>query len=286
MTDEGLKFVLDTMTWSFSRLDSFANGCKYAWKLTYVDCVTGTENFFSEYGSFLHHILEMYSKGELSLFELNSYYEEHFDEAIPHDAPPNKYIDVRQSYYDKGYDYLSNIDLTLDKYEILGIEKEVRFEMFGKNFVGYIDLLLRDKKTGKIIIVDHKSASIKILKNGKISKSDQSHFDSFKKQLYMYSYAVMQKYGEVSELWWNMFRDQTWIKIPWTQEEYDSTIKWIKDTLDAIEKEVEFLPNCDKFFCWYICDHREDACKYKPLPEKRENNDDGYYNPDTEKYDG
>ena len=71
-------------------------------------------------------------------------------------------------------DYLDNIDLDLDSYEILGVEKKVEFELFGKRFVGYIDLLLRDKQTDEIIIVDHKSASIKILKNGNISKSDQS----------------------------------------------------------------------------------------------------------------
>ena len=93
---------------------------------------------------------------------LNQYYEKHFNDKIPHDFPPNKYVDIRQSYYDKGIEYLNNIDLDLDRYEILGVEKEIHFKIEDKDFVGYIDLLVKDKETGEIIIIDHKSASIKI----------------------------------------------------------------------------------------------------------------------------
>ena len=111
-------------------------------------------------------ILEKYEKGELSLFELNEYYEEHFNQDVPHNAPPNKFVDIRQSYYDKGIDYFDNIDLDFENYEILGVEEKVEFTINGKDFIGYIDLLVKDKKTNEIIIIDHKSASLKILKNG------------------------------------------------------------------------------------------------------------------------
>ena len=183
---EELDFLLDTMTWSFSRLNSYYN-CTYEWRLHYLECNKSENGFFGEYGSLIHTILEKYAKGELSLFDLNQYYEEHFNEYVPHDAPPNKYVDIRQSYYDKGIEYLNNIDLYLEKYEILGVEKEVNFRIGDKDFVGYIDLLVRDKETNEIVIIDHKSASIKILKNGNISKSDQQHFLEFKRQLYIQS---------------------------------------------------------------------------------------------------
>ena len=68
----------------------------------------------------------------------------------------------------------------MENYEILGVEEKVEFTINGKDFIGYIDLLVKDKKTNEIIIIDHKSASLKILKNGKISKSDQQHFLEFK----------------------------------------------------------------------------------------------------------
>lgn len=257
-----LDFLLDTMTWSFSRLNSYYS-CPYEWKLHYLDCNKPENGFFGEYGSLIHTVLEKYAKGELSLFELNQYYEEHFNECIPHNAPPNKYVDIRQSYFDKGIEYLNNIDLYLEGYEILGIEKEVKFKINNKDFVGYIDLLVRDKKTKEIIIIDHKSARIKILKNGSISKPDQQHFLEFKRQLYLYSISIIEEYGSVSKLKWNMFKDQQWIEISWKQEEYDEALQWAKDTLELIEKETVWLPNPNYYYCHYLCGQRNNACEYK-----------------------
>lgn len=258
-----MSFIIDIMTWSFSRLNSFYN-CKYEWYMHYIECIKSQSNFFSEYGSLLHSILEKYAKGELSLFELNQYYEDHFNDEIPHDAPPNKYVDIRQSYFDKGMDYLNNIDLDLEQqYEVLGVEKKVDFELFGKKFVGFIDLLVRDKASDELIIIDHKSASIKILKNGKISKSDQNHFLEFKRQLYLYSIPIIKDYGPVSKLKWNMFKDQKWIEIPWKQEECDEAVKWVKDTLELIEKETAWTPSPDAYYCRFLCGQRNNACEYK-----------------------
>lgn len=258
-----MDFLLDSMTWSFSRLNSFYN-CPYEFFLHYIECNKSENGAFGEYGSFMHKILEKYAKGELSLFELNQYYEENFNDKIPHDFPPNKYVDIRQSYYDKGIEYLNNIDLCLDQYEILGVEKEVKFKIGDKDFVGYIDLLVRDKDTSEIIIIDHKSKSLKLLKNGNISKSDEEYFLEFKRQLYLYSIPVIQEYGSVSKFKWNMFKDQKWIEIPWKKEEYEEAIQWAKDTLELIEKETLWLPNNRSYYyCHHLCGQRNNACEYK-----------------------
>ena len=280
-----LDFLLDTMTWSFSRLNSFYN-CPYEWKLRYIDCNKSENGFFGEYGSLIHKILEKYEKGELSLFELNDYYEEHFSENVPHDAPPNKYVDIKQSYYEKGIDYFNNIDLDLDKYEVLGVEKEVRFQIAGKDFVGYIDLLLKEKETGKIIILDHKSASIKTLKNGKVSKSDQEHVREFIRQLCLYAIPIIEEYGHVDELWWNLFKDRNWLKMPFKKEDYDEAIQWAKDTLALIENEREWLPNnSSSYYCSYLCGQRNHACEYKPQPISNKSAEDNrHYNPETDSY--
>ena len=284
MEDE-LDFLLDTMTWSFSRLNSFYN-CPYEWKLRYIDCNKSENGFFGEYGSLIHKILEKYEKGELSLFELNDYYEEHFSENVPHDAPPNKYVDIKQSYYEKGLDYFNNIDLDLDKYEVLGVEKEVRFQIAGKDFIGYIDLLLKEKETGKIIILDHKSASIKILKNGKVSKSDQEHVREFIRQLCLYAIPIIEEYGHVDELWWNLFKDKNWLKIPFNKEDYDEAIKWAEDTLKLIETEKEWLPNnSSSYYCNYLCGQRNNACEYKiKLYSNKNDVNNKYYNPEEDKF--
>ena len=212
----------------------------------------------------MHKILEMYEREELSLFELSQYYEDNFWSEVTYDAPPNKYVDIKQSYYEKGLEYLDNIDLILDKYEILGVEKEVKFKIGDYEMVGYIDLLLREKESGKIIVLDHKSASLKFKKNGDISKSDMQHFLEFKRQLYLYSMPVIEEYGHVDYLEWNMFKDRKHIKIDWNEEEYKEAIQWAFDTVKLIEQENAWLPNPDYYYCHYLCGQRENACEYKP----------------------
>ena len=280
MTEEEF-FVLDTFTWSFSRLNSFYN-CKREWYDKYIECQSGENGFFGEFGSCCHSILEQYAKGELSLFEISQAYEDKFAEVVVHDAPPNKYVDLKQSYFDKGMDYFDNIDLNLDDYEILGVEKEVRFKIADKDFVGFIDLLLREKATGKIIILDHKSASLKILKNGSISKSDQEHFNEFRRQLCLYAIPTIEEYGKVDELWWNLFKERKWLKIPWNEEIHNEVIKWAEDTIALIENETEFPCNPDYYYCWNLCSQRNNACPYKPQPISK--NDDKVYNPETDSY--
>lgn len=255
-------FILSTFVWSFSRLNSYYN-CPYEWRLQYIEGSKSENGFFGEYGGFIHSILEKYAKGELSLFELNQYYEDHFDEEIKHPAPPNQFVDIRQSYYDKGCNYLTNIDIDFAAYEILGVEKKVEFELFGKKFVGFIDLLLKEKETGEIVIVDHKSSSIKVLKNGNVSKTDAEHFLAFKRQLYMYSIPVTEEYGKVSKLRWNLFKDQKWIEIPYDVQELSETLTWVHGTLQKIENETEWLPNPDEYYCRHLCGQRNKACPYK-----------------------
>lgn len=260
--EEDYGFIIDAMKWSFSRLNSFYN-CPYEWKRKYIDCEYGENGFFGEFGSFCHSLLEGYSKGEISIFEISQKYEDGFNDIVVHDAPPNKFVDIRQSYFDKGLDYFNNIDLNLEKYRVLGTEKKVEFRIMDKPFVGFIDLLLKDKKTSEVIILDHKSASLKFKKNGEISKTDDKHFLEFKRQLYLYSIPVIAEYGKVDYLVWNMFKDQKRIKIKWDKTEYEEAIKWAKDTIRLIENEKEWLPSPDYYYCNYLCSQRNNCCDYK-----------------------
>lgn len=273
------KFIIDNMLWSFSRLNSFYT-CPHEWHEKYIMCQYGENGFFGEFGSCCHTVLEKYAKGEISLFEISQEYEKEFRNTVVHDAPPNKYVDIKQSYFDKGMDYFDNIDFDLDKFEILGVEKEVRFKIDDKDFIGYIDLLLREKDTGKIIILDHKSASIKFLKNGNVSKKDQAHVREFIRQLQLYAVPVIEEYGKVDELWWNLFKDQNWLKLPWTQEDHDEAIKWAKDTISLIENEKEYKCNPDYYYCWNLCSQRLNACPYKPQPVNKKKEDEDFYIPE------
>ncbi len=243
------------MRWSFSRLNSFYNGCPYEWYKQYIECEPGHQGFYGAAGGFSHSILEKYAKHELDVWDLSPYFEEHFAENVPQDAPPNKYKDLKQDWFEKVLDYFDNIDLPIDQYEIVGVEKQVEFTIDKYPFIGFIDLLLRDPADGKLILCDHKSSSIKVLKSGEISKSDQEHFRSFKRQQYLYSKAVIEEYGNdsVKELWWNMFRDRNWIKIPFDQADYQDAQEWALDTIHKIEQETEWRPNPEYWYCNYLC---------------------------------
>lgn len=257
-------FILDTMTWSFSRLNYT---CPYEFKLHYIDCHTGIENYFSQYGTLCHKVLEKYANGELSLFELAPYYEEHFDEEVWMDAPYIKGGDLKENYFYKGLDFFSNLEPFLEAYDILGVEKEVRFQIDGRDIVGYIDLLLREKETGRIIIWDWKSGSLKLLKNGKVSNAqkEQEHFAEFKRQLYLYSIPVIEEYGKVDALHWGLFKDGNNIEIPWDEKELEETIDWVRERIAKLYAEEEWLPKdgaCDKdYYCRYLCGQRE-ICEY------------------------
>lgn len=256
-------FIIDGMRWSFSRLNQYCS-CPYAFKRQYIECEKGENNALAEYGSAVHKVLEDYAKGNISIFEINDYYDYLFETTVIHDFPPNPYTDLRESYYEKGKEYLNNINLDFDKFEILGVEKEVKFEIDGYPLIGYIDLLLRNKETGEIITNDHKSASLKFKKNGEISKTDKEHFEEFKIQQYLYCKPILEEYGRVDFLQWNLFKEQKIVKIPFVKEDYQKSLRWVIDVINQIKNEELWLPQPNYFRCNNICNFRED-CEYKDL---------------------
>lgn len=258
-------FIIGTMTQSFSRINSFCNGCRYEWKLHYIDGEPSKQGFYGAGGGFSHKILEKYENGELDIWDLPLYFEENFIKEVPYDAPPNKYKDLKQDYFDKILDYFNNIDLPIDRYKIIGVEKQVNFNIDKYPFVGFIDLLLEDPEDGKLILCDHKSSTIKKLKSGAVCKADSEHFLAFKRQQYLYSKAIIEEYGDgvIKELWWNMFKDRDWIKIPFNPAEYQEAQDWALDTIHQIESETEWLPNPQMFYCNYLCGQSA-LCPYKP----------------------
>lgn len=248
-------FIIGTMTQSFSRLNSYDTGCPYEWKLHYIDCEPTKQGFYSAAGGFAHKVLEMYAKGALDIFDISAYFSDNFAEFVPYDAPPNKYKDLKQDWYDKVLDYFDNIDLPLDQYKVCGVEKELHFDVGGYPFIGFIDLLLQDREDDKFILCDHKSSSLKKKKNGEISKSDWDHFLAFRRQQYLYCKPIIEEYGKgcIKELWWNCFRDRDWIKIPFKEEEYQEAIDWALNVIHRIENEKEWNPNPSMWYCNYLC---------------------------------
>lgn len=251
------------MVWSFSRLSTF-NQCKYEFYLKYIlndeSEYQSEGNYYAEVGSFVHGILEKIFTGKLDVEDAPNYYMNHFDEEVCYKT--------KQEQMDKAYEdcanYFSELDLSrLEQYDVLGVEKKIQTEIEGYPLIGFIDLLLKDKTTGELVLVDHKSGKSPISKKtGKPLKAQEASFDGYKKQLYLYSKAVIDEYGKPPKwLVWNHFREGMIVKIPFEQKEYESALKWMVNTVRSIEQEQDFAETQEYFYCHQLCPYRG-TCEY------------------------
>lgn len=250
--------------WSYSRATCFGH-CKYEFYLDYIinddNQYLSEGNFYAEVGSYVHEILAMIFNGELKVEDALQYYIDNYDNYVCYK--------VKKSTMEKSYetiaDYFASLDIEwLKDYEILGVELEQRFTVDGYDFIGFIDLLLRDKRDGKIVVLDHKSSEYPFKKNGEVKKKSQQSFESYKRQMYLYCHAIHQTYKEFpKEITWNHFKDGgVFATIPFIQSEYEEAIKWFKDTIKTIELEEEFEPSEDFFYCTNLCNFRH-SCEYR-----------------------
>lgn len=261
LTPEEIKDKLDNMIWSFSRVNS--SSCLYAWYLQYIEEQEPMANAYAQFGTVCHQTLEKFLKGELDIFTAASYYQDNYPNIVTCDFPSNKYVDLGEKAYNEGLEYFNNINFDFDKYEVLGVEEELNFKVGKYLFHGFADAIYRDKETNEIILRDHKTSSFKYLKNGSVSKTNAEHFKEFRYQEYLYCIPLIEKYGKVDWLSWNMIRDQREIKIPFDKKEFEEAKKWCVETIDRLRSEVMWLPDTsNQYKCNVICNQRG-ICPYK-----------------------
>lgn len=256
--------------WSYSRATCFGH-CKYEYYLNYIvkndDLYLSESNFYAEIGSFVHEILALVFSGKLKTVDAYKYFKKNYKEKI--------FYATKKATMDKINDivgtYLKNLNVDwINQYEVLGVELEVKFKVDNHDFIGYIDLLLRDKQNGKIVILDHKSSEYPFKQNGEIKKKSEASFNLYKKQMYLYCHAVKQLFGEFPErIIWNHFKDGGKLaEIPFKESEYQEALKWFSDTVDEINREENFDPHEDFFYCSNLCNFRN-SCEYRELSKKK-----------------
>jgi hypothetical protein len=76
--------------------------------MRYLEEKKGIPTAFAQYGLFMHKILEKYYKDELMVFELSQYYQDNFSNNVTERFAPNKYINLHDSYYEKGKELYRN----------------------------------------------------------------------------------------------------------------------------------------------------------------------------------
>lgn len=243
--------------------------------LKYIKGCDKTEHFFSQYGNFNHTIHQLYYSGELQTSDLADYYCIHFAEKITAKAPNLK---LRENYFKSGLAYWRLFNG--NRNAVCGVEKEVTFNICGKPFVGFVDLIENiphlyvrggcgnqsavrfDDVEYELIITDHKSRDLKPRSSaGKYTLGD-AELDNYLKQLYLYSIPISKEFGKMPDkLKFNCFRTGTEITEIFLQDKFEEAKKWASELIVTIENNEDWKPNIEYFKCKHICDMC-DSCEY------------------------
>lgn len=222
---------LDAMVWSYSRVKSYFEGPRMFY-LTYLDEGDQLESAFAQWGSLCHELLDRFARGELLAFELSDEYDRLYPEKMTERFPWNLWRDLDALYYDSGKAYFDSFEGFPENWETVGSEIEIHVTIRGLEVRGFIDLLVRDRNDGRLIVVDHKSKSR--------FKSDQE-LELYGFQPYLYAEWVLQTYGEYpKELVFNLFRAGTRVTIPFTEEGKAKALDWLEDTVRRIYEDEDF----------------------------------------------
>ena len=238
--------IPDGFRYSFSKLELYRH-CPMAFYMRYIEQDKSEDegNAYAEYGTYVHGILEQYSKGYLLDFMLADVFDAGYEDAIKHDFPPYP-KGAWETYRQQGHDYLEQFTGYGDNYEILEVEDKFTFDLFGYTISGIADLILRDKDTGDIVIIDHKSKS---------KSSMMKDLPVYIHQQYIYAHHVLLKYGVFpKKLVFNVFRENYMLEQDFTEDGYNAAIKWIMDTIQMIESDKDWTVNMNSFYCRNICD--------------------------------
>ena len=250
--------LISGMTWSFSRIKQFES-CPYAWYLKYIcELTPDREQFFSSYGLFMHSLLEQGFSGKSDRDRLVLRYLLGFNNHVHGLAPNSK---VFANYFIDGLAYLRN--MTLPAFRVLATEQKVRYQIGNIRMLGFIDLLGQDE-TG-LILLDHKSRSLKERSGRKKPTLGDRELDEYMKQLYLYAAAVKQARGVFpTQLCFNCFRKNLLIKERFDEQIYHQTEQWLTDMVQKITYTTDFPPNWEYFKCNYLCD-MSGHCEYHEM---------------------
>ena len=166
---------------SYSQYSVWAN-CPHSWKLKYVDGVKLDDSSINTvFGTAMHEVIQDWLQHyvyqgkdtqakSIDLYEpLKQKFISLFQEQTTTDANGNKVFlcdkKTLTDFYNQGCQILSYMQQNRQKLfpskdvELLGIEYPIAEEIRpGVNFVGFIDILIRNTKTGKITIYDLKTS--------------------------------------------------------------------------------------------------------------------------------
>lgn len=251
------------MTWSFSRIHAWEL-CPYAFYLKYIEGRDGESNYYASNGKCMHQVFEAILSDKISIDECTEYYAAQYDLICEKTKQS-----IMDNTFEKCIDYLCVInDLDKTRYEIIGVELKLVFKIKKYNFVGYADLVVKDKQNGEILLIDHKQAPHFMKKDGTPLKSQLENFLAYRHQMYIYCKGLKECFGiDVNKIVWHHFKDDGELTIiPFNQEEFDETMEWAIDTITKIKRDKTFINKPSYMMCTSLCDYRNN-CEYNDKDE-------------------
>lgn len=258
-----MSLISPNTKWSFSRLEAYHH-CPMMYYLQYVQKVPQDDNAFALYGTFAHKLLEQYANHEIPDFLLAGAWADGYDEAVTRPFPPFP-KGMGEKYYQQGLQYFESFTGFGDQYEIVSAEQRFELNIGGYPFVGVADLILRDRQTGELTVVDHKSKSAATMKKD---------LPSYRKQLYVYAAYVREKYGVYPKyLKFNLFRENEWVTEEFDETVFHEVMQWVVDTIEEILLEADWKVSCSSYFCRFVCGVFNDCpareAVLNPLPKEK-----------------
>ena len=139
-------------------------------------------------------------------------------------------------------------------------------------------MIVKDKNTGRYIVVDHKSKS---------KFKNEEERDEYARQLYLYALYIKAEYGEFpSHLIFNMFRANDVVSIDFNEKSLENAVKWFVTTIEKIKKDNKFDDKIaieykkkgkplkefkkDSFFCNELCGVRSYCNRSRCYKKNRE----------------
>ena len=254
-----MSLLEDNHVYSYSQLTSF-DECKYGFYLRKIEKVEEeTSNAFAERGSLIHDLLDMWAKKILTKEEMLQEYERRYADEVVTGWPR---ILASKGYakkaYETGVQFLENFD-EFEGYEVLSAEEKFQLDLPLSNgetrpFVGVIDMILRENKSGDLIICDHKSKSL---------QSFRKDEDKMYRQQLLYATFVKQKYGKFNDV--NMFHlfNEAGCKPMrlFSEQDYNEAIDWATKQILGIEgcTVLDWLQCKEKgdYYCAELCSMRK-----------------------------
>lgn len=272
--------------YSYSQLSSF-DECKYGFYLQRIEGIEEQSgNAFAERGTLIHDLLDQWAKKILTKEDMLAEYERRYSDEVvsawPRMLASKGYA---KKAYDNGIEFLESFD-EFDGYEVLSAEEKFNIELPLSNgetrpFIGIIDLLLREVKSGDLVICDHKSKSMSSF------KKDENKM--YRQQL-LYSTYLKEKYGKFPDRMMFHLFNESGCKSErlFSMEDYNDAIDWATKQITGMEESsvLDWLMCKEKpdFYCTELCGARKYCPNgVAPLRSKKkkdeyegykENNDD------------